>query len=150
MVEIRLSLETPVPPARVLAAATDFSERRPEIWRAIDGEAYRVHEVGPDHADVTEGGREFGGMWAREHYVWTPDLVTAEVQESNVFRAGSTWQLGARPSSNGGSVVSLTVRRHPRGLKGRLVVFMMRLGGRRYLSGYLRETLERLEAAVSD
>lgn len=64
--EIRFEVETSLAPERVLAAATDFSERRPEIWSAIDPARYEVHTVGEDTAEVTEGGREFGGIWARE------------------------------------------------------------------------------------
>lgn len=145
MVQVRFEVDTPVPPERVLAAATDFSERRPEIWPGIDPARYRVHALGDRTADVTEGGREFGGIWARERYDWSsPDTVTAEVLDSNVFRPGSRWQLRVEPRPGGGSRVEWTSIRRPRSLRGRLVVLALGLGGRRHLRNYLQKTLSAL------
>ena len=151
MVEIRFRLETQLPAPRVLAAATDFSERRPQIWSGIDPQRYRVHSLGPTWAEVTEGGGKLGGIWARERYDWsTPGVVTAEVQDSNVFRPGSRWELRVSPTDVGGSVVEWRSSRLPRGVKGRIVVAMLRVAGRRHLSAYLAEVLARLppETAV--
>ena len=61
MVEIRFEVDTPLSPQQVRAAATDFSERRPEIWSGIDPNCFTVHALGDTTAEVTEGGREFGG-----------------------------------------------------------------------------------------
>jgi hypothetical protein len=78
MVEIQFEVETSLSPQRVRAAATDFSERRPQIWSGIDPKRFTVHALGDSTAEVTEGGREFGGIWAREHYDWSdPDRVVA-------------------------------------------------------------------------
>lgn len=146
MVEVRFEVATAAPPERVLEAATDFSEQRPGIWSGIDPGRYRIHTVGELSADVTEGGPQFGGIWAREHYDWAvPGMVTAEVQESNVFKPGSRWELCVRPGEGGGSRVEWVSIRRPRGLKGAVVVAMLKLAGRRYLASYLRETLTRLE-----
>jgi hypothetical protein len=146
MVEVRFDVETPLPPERVLAAVTDFSERRPEIWSGIDPKQYRVHALGEGFAEVTEGGREFGGIWARERYDWSsPDRVIARVLDSNVFRPGSRWELRVQPTPAGGSRVEWTSLRQPNSLKGRLVVLALRIAGRRHLRGYLRQTLSRLE-----
>jgi hypothetical protein len=146
MVEVRFDVETPLSPKRVLAAVTDFSERRPEIWSGIDSKQYRVHALGEDFAEVTEGGGEFGGIWARERYDWSsPGKVIAQVVDSNVFRPGSRWELRVRPTPAGGSRVEWTSLRQPNSLKGRLVVLALRIAGRRHLRGYLRQTLTRLE-----
>ena len=83
MVKIRFEVETALSPQRVRAAATDFSERRPHIWSGIDPKHFTVHALGDRTAEVTEGGREFGGIWAREHYDWSdPDRVVARVLDS--------------------------------------------------------------------
>jgi hypothetical protein len=151
MIQVRFTTASTLPPERILAAATDFSERRPEIWSGIDPARYRVHAVGDDWADVTEGGRELGGIWARERYDWgRPGTVTAEVQESNVFEAGSRWELQVRPADDGGSAIDWLTERRPRGIKGRILVAMLALSGRRYLMGYLRRTLEDLEKRASE
>jgi hypothetical protein len=146
MVEVRFELESALPPERVISAATDFSERRPEIWSGIDPKRYRVHTLDDRTAEVTEGGREFGGIWARERYDWSnPDMVSARVLDSNVFRSGSRWELRVTPSPTGGSRVGWTSFRRPKGLKGSLVVLALRIAGRRHLRGYLKKTLSRLE-----
>jgi hypothetical protein len=92
------------------------------------------------------GGREFGGIWAREHYDWSdPDRVVARVLDSNSFRSGSRWELRVRPTATGGSRVEWTSLRQPSSLKGRLVVLVLRVAGRQHLRGYLQQTLARLE-----
>lgn len=150
MVEIRFEVQTPVPPDRVLAAATDFSERRPEVWSGIDPGRYVVHAVGADSADVTEGGREFGGIWARERYDWSvPGRVSAHVVDSNVFGPGSRWELRVAPGPDGGSRVAWTAVRRPKGLKGRVLTTILRVAGRRHLRGYLETTLSRLAAQTA-
>ena len=42
------------PPVKAVAVMVDFSERRP-IWPNFTARLYRVHELGPRTADVTEG-----------------------------------------------------------------------------------------------
>jgi Polyketide cyclase / dehydrase and lipid transport len=146
MVEIRFEVDTPLSPQQVRAAATDFSERRPQIWSGIDPKHFTVHALGDHTAEVTEGGREFGGIWAREHYDWSdPDLVVARVLDSNIFRSGSRWELRVQPTPTGGSRVEWTSLRQPSSLKGRLVVLALRVAGRQHLRGYLQKTLSKLE-----
>lgn len=150
MIEIRFSVDCDIPRERVLAAATDFSPRRPEIWSAIDPKAYQVHSVGATSADVTEGSAILGGIWARERYDWsTPGVVRAEVQDSNVFRPGSSWELRVSPGRDGGTTVEWLSRRYPRGPKGHLLGVMMRLGARRALEKGLRQTLATLATLTS-
>lgn len=94
MVEVRFTLETRVAPDVVLAAARDFSARRPELWPSIDPAVYAVHAIGDTWAEVTEGSADLGGIWARERYEWSaPGMIRAEVQASNVFAPGSSWEL---------------------------------------------------------
>lgn len=146
MVEVRFEVETPLSPERVLSAATDFSERRPEIWSGIDPKSYRVHALGESSAEVTEGSREFGGIWARERYDWSDsDIVIARVQDSNIFSSDSRWELRVLPMPGGGSRVEWTSFRQPNSLRGRFVVLALRIAGRRHLRAYLLKTLSRLE-----
>ena len=146
MVEIRFEVDTSLSPQQVRAAATDFSERRPQIWSGIDPKRFTVHALGDSTAEVTEGGREFGGIWARERYDWSnPQLVVASVLDSNIFRPGSRWELRVRATPVGGSRVEWTSLRQPSSLKGHLVVLVLRVAGRQLLRGYLRKTLSKLE-----
>jgi hypothetical protein len=65
MLEIRFTMETPIPAERILAAATDFTERRTQVWGSIDPDVFRVHATGQGWAEVTEGERTMGGIWRR-------------------------------------------------------------------------------------
>jgi hypothetical protein len=150
MVEIRFEVETPLSPQQVRAAATDFSERRPQIWSGIDPKRFAVHALGDNTAEVTEGGRKFGGIWARERYDWSDaDVVVARVLDSNIFRPGSRWELRVRPTAAGGSRVEWTSLRQPSSLKGRLVVLALKAVGRQHLRGYLQKTLSKLEHQIA-
>lgn len=143
MTAVRFALETSVPPERILGAAIDFSERRPALWPNISRRFYRAGEVGETWAEVTEGSDIMGGIWARERYDWsTPGTVRATVQESNVFRAGGTWEIRVRPTDRGGSRIELARDRRGKGLKGKLMEAMFAVAGRKVLTSGLQQTLD--------
>jgi hypothetical protein len=80
-----------LPPARVLQAARDFTDRRGDVFPAVEAEHFEVHRIGADHADVTEGtGTGIGANWERCRYdSSTPGAVTAAVSGSNVYAPGA-------------------------------------------------------------
>ncbi len=55
MQSYEVNVETTIPPERLLAAATDFSERRPDLWPTITRRRYRVFSLGDHTAEVEEG-----------------------------------------------------------------------------------------------
>ena len=55
MPHVVIEVDTDVPPERMMEAATDFSERRPESWPNISREFWQVHDHGPNWAEATEG-----------------------------------------------------------------------------------------------
>jgi hypothetical protein len=145
MAKLSFSVDSPVPPDRVLKGATDFTERRPEIWPNISRNYYEVHEVGKTSADVTEGSDVFGGIWARERYDWSkPNAVTATIQESNIFKRGGIWEMHVEGKDRG-SRVAVDYHRQAKGLKGRLVGALTQVMGRRVLTRDLKKTLDILE-----
>jgi hypothetical protein len=149
MVTIRFRAKSEISPQGILAAATDFTDRRPEVWPNLDPKVYRVIEVGEHTAEAMEGSPMLGGIWARERYDWsTPGLVRAEVQESNVFRPGSSWELRVVPDGTSGSVVEWTSRRIPKGLRGRVLAFMLRLVGKKALSKSFGRTLASIGQSI--
>lgn len=150
MVEIRFTRHTTVAPERVLAAATDFSDRRPELWPNLDASRYRLISQTGSSAEAIEGSAILGGIWARERYDWSRrGVVRAEVAESDVFAAGSSWELHVDPDEGGSTVEWVSVR-HPRGLRGRLLVTLLAVAGTRMLGAALEETLRRLEDEPAD
>ena len=141
MANVDFGLDTAVPAPAVLAAAVDFSDRRPALWPTIEPSVYRVHAVGDSWAEVTEGSRFLGTIWARERYDWaTPGTVRATVVDSNVFQPGGTWQLRAHDA---GHATRLTIRslRRARGLRGRILGATLTVAGRSILAGNLQRTL---------
>lgn len=135
MTRLRFEVESPLEPEAVIGALTDFSERRPELWPAIDPKVYRVHEVLGSSALVTEGTDVMGGIWATELYEWNgSDRVRATIQDSNLWHPGGTWELTATARAGGGSVLAVTRDRKAKSARGRVLETMMRLVGRRVLA----------------
>jgi hypothetical protein len=63
-----VSIETNVSPERLLAAATAFTDRRPDLWPNIDRKQYRVFSVGDHTAEwkrmrLSGGGAETYRRW---------------------------------------------------------------------------------------
>ena len=147
MPRLHFVADSSAPPDRVLAAARDFSDRRPELWPNIDPEYYEVHEVGDDFAVVTEGTSFLGAAWARERYDWSqPGVVRATTLDSNIFRKGS-WQLTATPR-DGGSHVEVINDREMKGLKGGVIGIAMRLG-KPVLGRHLKQFLATVEGQAT-
>jgi hypothetical protein len=144
MAKLSYTVETGVEPERILAAATEFSERRLELWPGIDPNVYRLHASGEGWAEVTEG-TAGPGIWARERYEWTGNVVRATIQDSNAYRPGGTWELRVEPRPAGGSTLHVSVHRRSHGVKGRLIGAMVQLLGRRILPKGLANTLAVLE-----
>jgi hypothetical protein len=144
--------ETPVSPERVLEAARDFSERRAELWPDVHVEHLEVHEIGETFAEVTEGNPwPIGYVWERLRYDWsTSGSVNAAVTASNIFKAGSSWEIRATPTS-GGSRVEVIAVRHLRGFKGRLLAPVFPLGlAKRTVAEHLRYFLAKVEQDEPD
>lgn len=62
MPTIHLHEMTTATPEQIVAALTDFGPGRSKIFENSADDELKVHDQGPNHADVTEGGR---GTWER-------------------------------------------------------------------------------------
>jgi len=145
MPRIEFDLTTGVSPDRFIAALTDFSPARADIWPNIDAQHLKVHEVGADWADVTEGSSLAGGVWERNRYDWsTVGTVRVETIESNTWRPGSFWLYQVEPAGTG-SHIQVTVERRPATLRGRLVAVLLVVAGRRALRGATEQVLRKLD-----
>lgn len=149
MARVSGEVTSTTPAEVVLAALTDFSPRRPELWPNLSPKLYQVHSVGQTEAEVTEGTAVLGGVWERTRYDWSePGVVLIEVEESNAFAPGSWWRYQVEPVGSG-SRVRFQFDRRPRNLKGRIVAALLVLGGKRAFTKSLEETLRRLGTAGS-
>jgi len=145
---IRYEADGEVSPDRFVAALTDFSTQRPELWPNLSPACYVVHEVGRTWADVQEGTLVAGScVWARERYDWSePGRVTLTLIEAASFRPGTIIDYRVTPRSGGGCQVRVDFQRIAAGPKGRLVGAVVQLTGRRRFGQQLRVTLARLAA----
>jgi hypothetical protein len=148
MARIHYEADGAVSAQRFIAALTDFSERRPELWPNLDAKHYKLHDLGDTWAEVTEGTDVLGGVWAREHYDWSePGLVRLRLLEAIDFRPGTFIDYHVSERPDGGCHVSVDFQRIATSLRGRFVGAVVQLTGARRFAGDLRETLDRLARA---
>jgi len=144
---LTFTFDCSLPPASVLEAAVDFTERRSVVFPAVEAKYYRVHSIGDKSADVTEGtGTGIGTSWERCRYDWsTPGSVTATVIDSNVYADGSSWTLTAVPAPPGSRVEMTWVREFQHNVRGYFFSALFRVAGRSLLGNYARQIIDNLE-----
>ncbi|MGI5183106.1 hypothetical protein ACQEVZ_43300 [Dactylosporangium sp. CA-152071] len=148
MSTIHLSETTTATPEQFVAGLTDFGPGRQRLFPASSDEYLKVHELGPDHADVTEGS---GGVWERLRYDWSdPHRVTMRTTDSNVWggASGHTYTLTRRP--DGTTAVDAVVVREGRNLKGRIIGVLLGSVAKGQLRKALRSTVAAIEARNQD
>ena len=143
--QIHFQIETRLTPGAVLAALTDFGARRAQVWPNIDEQHFRVHDQGPGWADVTEGSSIAGGVWEREKYAWDAGKghVAVETIDSNTWGPGSRWDYQLTPTAQGGTKIDVTIERHGKGWKGRLIELGLAAAGTRALRSQMERALAR-------
>jgi hypothetical protein len=138
-----------VPPERFIAALTDFSDRRPDLWPGLDTKFFKLHELGDTQAEVTEGTDVLGGVWARERYDWSqPGLVRLTLVDSADFTPGTVTEYRVTAGPAGGCHVAVDFRRIARSARGRFVGVIVQLTGARRFRGELRVALDRLSQVM--
>jgi hypothetical protein len=145
MARIRFQLDTTLAPGAVLTALTDFGPRRGQIWPNIDDQHFKLHDQGPGWAEVTEGSSVAGGVWEREKYTWDAraGTVSAETLDSNTWGPGSRWDYKIKGRERGGSRVDVTVERHGKGLKGKLIEAGLAVAGTGIIRSQMEKAMER-------
>jgi hypothetical protein len=144
MAHIHFRLETRLAPGAVLAALTDFGPKRAQIWPNIDDQHFKLHNQGPGWAEVTEGSSVAGGVWERERYTWdaASGAVAVETLDSNTWGPGSRWDYKLTPTAQG-TQVDVSVERHGKGWKGRLIELGLVAVGARTLHSQMQQALGR-------
>lgn len=128
-----------------MAALTDFGPRRAQVWPNIDDQHFKLHSEGSGWAEVTEGSSVAGGVWEREKYSWdmAAGTVTVETLDSNTWGLGSRWDYKLTPGAHGGTKIEVTVERHGKGPKGRLIELGLAAIGARMLRSQMEQALAR-------
>jgi hypothetical protein len=143
MATIHLHQTTTATLGQFVAGLTDFGPGRKELFpNSADG-YLKVHDQGPDWADVTEGSN---GIWERLRYDWSnPGRITLTTTDSNTWggRSGHTYTLTPQPG--GITDVDVVVVREGKNLKGRLIEVLVAAGGKRVLGKALASTTKAIE-----
>ena len=96
MATIHFTTTTTVTPEQFIAAVTDFGPGRSEIFGNTDDSRLKVHDQGPDWADVTEGK---GPAWERLRYDWSdPNQIRMTTTDSNTWGGASGHTYTFRPA----------------------------------------------------
>ena len=98
---------------RFIAALTDFSERRPELWPNLDAKYYELHELGDTWADVTEGTDSSAGLGARALRLVGTRPRPARLIEAIDFSPGTVIDYHVTSRPDGGCHVAWTSSASP-------------------------------------
>lgn len=140
----QFTAHTTLSPSDVLELLTDFGPDRASRWPNVDDAHFKVHDVGPDWAEVTEG-NAMG--WERERYSWdaAAGTVTIDTLDSNLWGPGSGWRYELVPAAEG-TDLRVTLTRVPNSLRGKLVGALIPLVGARALGKQFQSVLRKAES----
>jgi hypothetical protein len=144
MATLHFTQTTTSTPEQFIAAVTDFGPGRSELFGNSDDQYLQVHDLGSDHADVTEGS---GGIWERLIYDWSePDRIVMTTTDSNLWggASGHTYTFTRQP--DGTTRVDAVVVRQGKNLRGRALGLVLGTVGRRVLSKAFANTVKAIEA----
>jgi hypothetical protein len=130
-------------PEQFIAGLTDFGPGRSKLFpNSADGDL-KVHDQGPDWADVTEGSR---GVWERLHYDWSdPNRVVLTTTDSNAWGGASGHTYTLTPRSDGRTDVDLVTVRDGKNLKGRLLGAVIGTVGKGSLEKAFKTSVKAIE-----
>src|SRR3954454_22328017 len=109
MPTIHFTATTTSTPDQFVAGLTDFGPGRQQLFANSADSSLVVHDLGPAHADVTEGSV---AIWERLHYDWSdPAHVVLTTTDSNTWggASGHTYNLARRPDGTT-DIHAVTVR----------------------------------------
>ncbi len=144
MATLHFNQTTTATPEQFVAAITDFGPGRSELFGNSADEYLEVHDLGTDHADVTEGS---GGIWERLDYDWSdPSRVVMTTTDSNLWggASGHTYTFTRLP--DGTTEVDAVVVREGKNLKGRMLALVLGTVGRRVLAKAFANTVKAVES----
>ena len=139
-----------VTPEQYIAGLTDFGPGRSAVFSNSADGYLKVHSVGPDQADVTEGS---GGIWERLHYDWAdPSRVVLRTTDSNTWDGSSGYTYTFKPRADGSTDVDLVIVRDGKNAKGRFLGLVLGTVGKRVLVKAFDNSIKAIAAkdAVKD
>jgi hypothetical protein len=145
MPSTEFTVHTSLSPSEVVALLTDFGPDRSKNWPNIDEAHFKVHEVGADWAEVTEG-TSMG--WERERYSWSAAAGTVDIDtlDSNLWGPGSGWHYRATAAGDG-TDLHVRLNRDGKSIAGKLIGLLIPIAGAATLKKQLASVLRRAETA---
>jgi hypothetical protein len=147
MSTIKLDQTTTATPEQFVAGLTDFGPGRSKLFPNSADDYLKVHDLGPHHADVTEGS---GGIWERLDYDWSdPNRIILKTTDSNAWggRSGYTYTFTRQPNL---TTVHVVVVREGKTFKGRVLGWVLGTIGKSKLEKALVQTVKAIEARNED
>jgi len=125
-----------------IAGLTDFGPDRSEIFGNSADEYLKVHDRGPDWADVTEGS---SGTWERLFYDWSDrDHVVLTTTDSNAWGGASSHTYTLTRNPDGTTLIDYVVVREGKNLKGKFLGVVLGTVGK----GVLRKAFDNAVTAI--
>lgn len=102
---MRFSLTTHATPEQVLAAMTDFSDRRLETWsKTLDPKTYELRELGDTWAVAKESTAR-SPYWVVCRYDWSDPAVLRWTEVENSYGGHGAGEVRITPTPEGGSLL---------------------------------------------
>ena len=144
MSTIQFKMTTTATPEQFIAGLTDFGPGRDKLFGNSTDQYLKVHKIGSNYADVTEGS---GGIWERLTYNWSdPTHIVLTTTDSNLWggRSGHTYTLKRLP--NGLTDIDVEIVRDGKNIKGKLLGAFLGVAGKGQLKKWFANTLKAIEA----
>jgi hypothetical protein len=116
MATIHFTTTTTATPEQFTAAVTDFGPGRSELFGNTDDRQLKVHDQGPDWADVTEGK---GPAWERLRYDCSdPNRIRMTTTDSNTWGGASGHTYAFERRADGTTGIDVVVVREGKNSRG--------------------------------
>jgi hypothetical protein len=144
MATIHFHQTTTATPEQFVSGLTDFGPDRSKVF-AFSSDAYlRVHNSGPNHADVTEGS---SGSWERLDYDWSdPHHIVLKTTDSNVYGGASGYTYTLTRRTDGRTEIDAVIIRQGKNFKGTLWSAFLGSFGRPVLKKAFVKSVKAIEA----
>lgn len=131
-------------PEQFIAGLTDFGPGRAELFPNSADSYLKVHDQGPNEADVTEGS---SGIWERLHYDWSDShRVVLTTTDSNTWGGNSGHTYTLTPQADGTTEVELVTVRDGKTFKGRALGLVLETVGKGKLKSAFEASVKAIEA----
>ena len=135
---------TTLTPEQYIAGLTDFGPGRSKLFGNSADEYLKVHHLGHNDADVTEGS---AGIWERLHYDWSdPSHVVLTTTDYNTWGGASGHSYNFTRQASGTTDIDLDVVREGKNLKAWVLGFVLRTIGRGVLEKAFENSIKAIEA----